>query len=55
METKQKNPCIACMVSECVHHCDTQDYCSLDKILVGAHESAPTTDQCTDCMSFAKK
>lgn len=49
------NKCIACTVSQCAYHSDEADYCSLDKILVGTHETNPTQDQCTDCMSFRKK
>ena len=49
------NRCIAWTVTQCAHHCDGQDYCSLDKIQVGTHETDPTVDQCTDCRSFAKK
>lgn len=49
------NKSIACTVNQCVHHCDTENYCSLSQIQVGTHEANPTVDQCTDCMSFEKK
>ena len=49
------NKCIECTVKSCAYHCDTENYCSLDRILVGTHENNPTVDQCTDCMSFRKK
>ena len=49
------NKCIHCTVSSCKHHCQNEDYCSLDSIMVGTHECNPTQDQCTDCMSFRKK
>lgn len=49
------NKCIECTVAQCAHHCDTENYCSLDRILVGTHEANPTVDQCTDCKSFRKK
>ena len=49
------NKCIACTVTQCAHHCDTENYCSLDSIMVGTHEANPTQDQCTDCKSFRKK
>lgn len=49
------NESIKCTVSECAHHAQAKNYCSLDCITVGAHESCATTDQCTDCMSFKKK
>ena len=49
------NHCIECHVTQCGHHYDCEDYCSLDHICVGTHECNPTVDQCTDCMSFVKK
>ncbi len=49
------NKCIECTVSSCAHHCSSENYCSLDRILVGTHEENPTMDQCTDCKSFRKK
>ena len=49
------NKCIACTVTQCSYHCDTENYCSLDKIQVGTHEVNPTQKQCTDCQSFRKK
>lgn len=55
MNCDNANKSIACTVSECRHHCGSCDYCSLDKILVGAHEANPTMDQCTDCKSFLRK
>ena len=49
------NKCIECTVRQCAYHCDTENYCSLDRIMVGTHESNPTVEECTDCMSFRKK
>lgn len=49
------NKAIECTVSQCAHHCDLENYCSLNKIKVGTHECNPTVDQCTDCLSFARK
>lgn len=49
------NKSIECTVQQCAHHCAGENYCSLDKILVGTHEKNPTMDQCTDCKSFRKK
>jgi hypothetical protein len=49
------NKCIECTVKSCAYHCDTENYCSLDRILVGTHEANPTQDQCTDCKSFRSK
>lgn len=49
------NKCIECTVQQCAHHCGTANYCSLERIMVGTHESNPAMDQCTDCKSFRKK
>ena len=46
------NKSIGCTVTQCVHHCKKENYCSLDQITVGTHEANPTKDQCTDCQSF---
>ena len=56
MNTCEKaNKSIACVVTSCTHHCNGENYCSLDKIQVGTHEANPKMDQCTDCQSFCKK
>lgn len=55
MNCHNANKAIACTVSQCTHHCDTENYCSLSQIQVGTHETNPTVDQCTDCLSFQKK
>ena len=52
---RNANKCIECTVQQCAYHCDSENYCSLDRILVGTHEMNPTQDQCTDCKSFRKK
>ena len=49
------NKCIECTVQSCAYHCDTENYCSLDRIMVGTHETNPMQDQCTDCKSFRKR
>ena len=49
------NRCTSCTVQQCKNHCGAENYCSLDRILVGTHEHNPTEDQCTDCKSFLKK
>ncbi len=49
------NKSIHCSVTSCKHHCNNVDYCSLESIMVGTHETNPKMDQCTDCQSFAKK
>ena len=50
-----KNECIQCTINNCTHHAKDSDYCSLDRILVGTHESNPTMKECTDCESFEMK
>ena len=49
------NKSIECTVQSCAYHCDNANYCSLERILVGTHETDPAMDQCTDCKSFRKK
>ena len=51
----KKNSSIKCTVSQCQYHCNEENYCSLDCITVGTHETNPTMCQCTDCESFVKK
>ena len=55
MMNHNANKCIECTVQSCAYHCDNENYCSLDRILVGTHEVNPTQDQCTDCKSFRKR
>ncbi len=49
------NPSIRCSVFQCQNHCQDQEYCALNSIKVGTHESNPTVVQCTDCESFVAK
>lgn len=49
------NTSIGCTVTQCEHHAQNQDYCTLDKISVGTHEANPTMVECTDCNSFRAK
>ncbi len=49
------NKAIACTVTQCANHCPGENFCSLNQIVVGTHESHPSMDQCTDCKSFCKK
>ena len=49
------NKCIECTVHQCAHHCQSQNYCSLNTIQVGTHETNPTEIKCTDCESFKLK
>ena len=50
----QANKCIRCTVTSCTHHCKDAQYCGLNAIQVGTHETNPSMDQCTDCQSFRK-
>ena len=49
------NASIGCTVTQCRHHAEKSDYCTLDKISVGTHEANPTMVECTDCSSFQLK
>lgn len=51
----EKNSSIGCTVNNCQHHAQSEDYCTLNKIEVGTHESNPTKVECTDCKSFVCK
>lgn len=55
MDNCKVNECIKCTVTQCAHHCNDKNYCSLECIQVGTHEANPTMDQCTDCQSFLLK
>lgn len=50
-----ENKSIGCSVQQCKFHSSSADYCSLDKIMVGTHESDPKMPECTDCNSFMRK
>lgn len=49
------NNSIQCSVNNCKYHACDVNYCTLDKIKVGTHESNPTKKECTDCESFSMK
>ena len=49
------NQSIKCTVTNCAHHCQGQNYCGLNAITVGTHETNPTKVECTDCQSFQMK
>lgn len=55
MNCDNANQSIKCTVEQCTHHCGDKDYCTLECITVGTHESDPKMVECTDCMSFMKK
>lgn len=46
------NESIGCSVEQCKHHCKEDNYCTLNMIQVGTHETNPTQKECTDCNSF---
>lgn len=50
-----ENKSIACTVNNCSYHAQEKNYCTLDAIQVGTHESNPTQVECTDCQSFKLK
>ena len=52
---KKANQSIGCTVTNCEHHCQKENYCSLNKICVGTHETNPKETACTDCESFKLK
>lgn len=52
MNNCEANHCIKCSVNSCKHHCPGEDFCSLDCVTIGSHESDPAMNQCTDCRSF---
>lgn len=55
MSCNNANTSIGCTVNNCKHHCQSQNYCSLDKVMIGTHESDPTKCECVDCKSFEMK
>ena len=48
------NGSIKCSVTSCAHQWQDVQYCGLNSIQVGTHETNPSMDQCTDCRSFKK-
>lgn len=51
----EANTHIGCTVSNCAYHCKDCNYCSLNKVEIGTHESNPTKVECVDCNSFRYK
>lgn len=49
------NTSIRCTVNNCANHCQDQNYCNLDTVQIGTHETNPTQDKCVDCQSFRLK
>lgn len=52
---KKKNSNIHCTVKQCANNMETEDYCTLDMVKIGTHESDPKVPECTDCNSFVKR
>lgn len=52
---KNANHSIECGVVSCQNHCGCENYCALDKIKVGTHETNPKVCECVDCESFIAK
>lgn len=55
MNELTKNDHIKCSVSQCRYNLVSEDYCGLNCIRVGSHESNPTAPACVDCNSFVKR
>ncbi len=55
MNNNSANRSIQCTVDSCKNHCGTEQYCSLDKVSIGTHETNPKVCQCVDCESFILK
>lgn len=55
MNEMKKNKNIKCTVAQCRNNMVTEDYCCLDCIHVGTHESDPTVPECVDCNSFVRR
>ncbi len=49
------NTSIKCSVKSCQNHCNSEDYCGLNSVKIGTHESNPTVCQCVDCESFVAR
>ena len=49
------NTSVHCTVDNCANHCQNQDYCGLNSVQIGTHETNPTKDECEDCKSFRMK
>ena len=52
MDRCHANKSIHCTVQQCANHCSGSEYCALDSVRIGTHESNPTEKKCVDCESF---
>ena len=55
MNCSDANKSIGCTVEKCAHHCHSENYCTLNQVSIGTHESDPKVCQCVDCESFVPK
>ena len=51
----KKNGSIHCTIKDCEYNLQSENFCTLDAIRVGTHESHPTKPECTDCESFVMR
>ncbi len=49
------NRSIECSIYNCANHSKNDNFCALNKIQVGTHESEPKEIECTDCQSYERK
>ncbi|XMB66727.1 DUF1540 domain-containing protein [Mycoplasmatota bacterium zrk1] len=49
------NQSIKCVVSECTHHANTNQLCTLTSISVGKSDSNVNNSECTECSTFRLK
>ena len=45
MVTNGKNTCIECTIVNCANHAKDANYCALERIKVGTHESQPDSER----------
>ena len=51
----KENHSIGCTVTDCKYHCKSAEYCSLNKIDVGANDCHPVQPDGTCCQTFEKE
>ena len=57
MNNCKANHCIECSVTQCANHCQSENYCALERIRVGTHEANPVSYThlfCPFVMHFVK-
>ena len=55
MSDMSGNRSIKCSVDKCKNHAQYEQYCTLNTVSIGTHESDPKVCQCVDCESFVAK